>query len=109
MGRVWQPLNTAELETVVSAWDAKFVELPMSELFDLLLAAHFMLITPLVSLCCAKLATALHGKSEETLRKFFAIENDFSLEEEQQLRAANPWAYNDPMPAVTAATPAPAK
>ncbi|KAF4757984.1 suppressor of kinetochore protein mutant [Perkinsus olseni] len=37
----------------VSEWDDKFLELPEKELFDVMLAANFMDIKPLLELCCA--------------------------------------------------------
>jgi len=61
-------------------------------LFEIILAAHFMEITPLVDLGCKTVANMIKGKSAEEIRKVFNIQNDFTPEEEEQIRRENEWA-----------------
>ena len=73
-------------------WDANFVEVDQETLFELILAANYMDIKPLLDLTCAKVASMLKGKTPEQIRKQFNIANDFTPEEEEAVRAENKWA-----------------
>jgi len=61
-------------------------------LFELILAANYMDIKPLLDLTCAKVASMIKGKTPEQIRKTFNIQNDFTPEEEEAVRAENKWA-----------------
>ena len=76
---------------VVPEWDAAFVDLEQEALFELILAANFMDIKPLLDLTCAKVASMIKGKTPEQIRQVFNIVNDFSPEEEAQVREENKW------------------
>ena len=56
------------------------------------MGANYLDIPPLVDLACAKVASMIKGKTPEEIRKRFNIENDFSPEEEEAVRAENRWA-----------------
>ena len=86
-----QPLKTANLAEIVSAWDAAYVNVQQEMLFDLILAANYMDIKPLLDLTCAKVASMIKGKTPEEIRKTFNIENDFTPEEEASVREENKW------------------
>ena len=64
-------------------WDATFVEVDQETLFELILAANYMDLKPLLDLTCAKVASMLKGKTPEQIRKQFNIANDFTPEEEE--------------------------
>ena len=89
-----KPLVSKELsENGVDDWDAKFIELSnVDDLIDLVVAANFLDIESLVNLGCAKIATLIKGKSVEEIRDVFNIQNDFTPQEEAQLREENRWA-----------------
>ena len=87
-----KPLKSANMSEVVSEWDAKFVDIDQELLFELILAANYMDIKPLLDLTCAKVASMIKGKNPEQIRKTFGIENDFTPEEEEAVRAENKWA-----------------
>jgi S-phase kinase-associated protein 1 len=87
-----RPLKTNNIRDVVEEWDADFVEIEQDLLFEVILAANYMDIKPLLDLTCAKVATMLKGKSPEEIRKKFNIQNDFTPEEEEAVRAENKWA-----------------
>jgi len=77
---------------VVPKWDADFVDVDQELLFELILAANYMDIKPLLDLTCAKVASMIKGKTPEQIRKTFNITNDFTPEEEEAVRAENKWA-----------------
>ena len=67
-------------------WDANFIKVDNDDLFELILAANYMDIKPLLDLGCKTVAGMLKGKSPEDIRQMFNIENDFTPEEEEQIR-----------------------
>jgi len=87
-----KPLKSANMNDVVSQWDADFVDVDQELLFELILAANYMDIKPLLDLTCAKVASMIKGKTPEQIRKTFSIQNDFTPEEEEAVRAENKWA-----------------
>jgi len=87
-----KPLKSANMNEVVSQWDADFVDVDQELLFELILAANYMDIKPLLDLTCAKVASMIKGKTPEQIRKTFNITNDFTPEEEEAVRAENKWA-----------------
>ena len=89
-----KPLVSAKLtENNVDEWDAGFIELEkVDDIIDLVIAANFLDIESLVGLGCAKIATFIKGKSVEEIRDVFGIQNDFTPQEELQLREENKWA-----------------
>lgn len=87
-----RPLRSANMKEVVEEWDADFVDVDQEVLFELILAANYMDIKPLLDLTCAKVASMLKGKTPEEIRKKFNIQNDFTPEEEEAVRAENRWA-----------------
>mmetsp|Transcript_12899 Transcript_12899/g.17930 ORF Transcript_12899/g.17930 Transcript_12899/m.17930 type:complete len:101 (+) Transcript_12899:30-332(+) len=75
------------------SWDGEFVEqLDQKDLFELILVANFLDMKPLLALCCAKVACMIKGKNPDQIRGIFQIENDFTEEEEEAVRAENAWA-----------------
>lgn len=57
-----------------------------------MVAANFLDIEGLINLSCAKVASYIRGRSVEEIRELFGIENDFTPEEEAQIREENKWA-----------------
>src|SRR5437660_1312198 len=53
-----KPLRSTNLHDVTTSWYADFVDKELDPyIYDLLLAANFMDIKPLVELCCAKIGS----------------------------------------------------
>jgi S-phase kinase-associated protein 1 len=75
----------------VQEWYANFVYIDQEKLFELILAANFMDIKPLLDLTCAAVASLIKGKTPEEIRKTFNIVNDFTPEEEAAVREENKW------------------
>ncbi|KAF8093915.1 hypothetical protein N665_0374s0007 [Sinapis alba] len=62
-------------------------------LFDLINAANYLNIKNLFNLTCQTAADMITGKTVDEIRTFLNIENDFTPEEEAEMRAENQWAY----------------
>ncbi|KAI9092688.1 S-phase kinase-associated protein 1A-like protein [Phlyctochytrium arcticum] len=76
----------------IEEWDATFIQMGNEELFEIILAANYLDIKPLLDLGCKTVANMLKGKTPEQIRELFNIENDFTPEEEEQIRRENEWA-----------------
>ncbi|KAK9113270.1 hypothetical protein Scep_020789 [Stephania cephalantha] len=74
-------------------WDAEFVKVDQGTLFDLILAANYLNIKSLLDLTCQTVADMIKGKTPEEIRKTFNIKNDFTPEEEEEVRRENQWAF----------------
>ncbi|KAL6506696.1 SCF ubiquitin ligase complex protein SKP1b [Orobanche hederae] len=77
----------------LKAFDADFVKVDQGTLFDLILAANFLDIKSLLDLTCQTVADMMKGKTPEEIRKTFNIKNDFTPEEEEEVRRENQWAF----------------
>lgn len=91
MHDIEKPLKSSNMAEVVSEWDANFVKVEQDVLFELILAANYMDIKSLLDLTCAKVASMIKGKTPEQIRQTFNITNDFTPEEEAQVREENKW------------------
>ncbi|GMN28953.1 hypothetical protein TIFTF001_002234 [Ficus carica] len=74
-------------------WDAEFVKVDQATLFDLILAANYLNIKNLLDLTCQTVADMIKGKTPEEIRNTFNIRNDFTPEEEEDVRRENQWAF----------------
>jgi len=86
--------KTAKSEDEVKAWDAEFMKIDQATLFDLILAANYLDIKELLDLTCQTVANMIKGKTPEEIRKTFNIKNDFTPEEEEEVRRENQWAFD---------------
>ena len=43
-----RPLKSSNMRDIVSEWDANFIEIPTEELMDLVVAANFLIVQPLL-------------------------------------------------------------
>lgn len=73
--------------------DAEFVKLDNEELFELVLAANYLNVKGLLDLTCQAIADHIKDKSVEEVREIFNVQNDFTAEEEAQLRKDNAWSF----------------
>ncbi|ALC39670.1 skpB [Drosophila busckii] len=75
----------------ISSWDADFLKVDQGTLFELILAANYLNIQGLLDVTCKTCANMIKGKSLQDIRETFAIANDFSPAEEEQVRKENEW------------------
>ena len=54
-------------------------------------AANYLDIKPLLDLTCKTVANMIKNKSPDEIRSTFNIQNDFTPEEEEQVRKENEW------------------
>ena len=87
-----KPLSSTDLSQVVDQWHNEYINVDQEMLFELVMAANYLDVKPLLELSCAKVASLIKGKSIQEIRQFFQIENDFSPEEEEQVMQENKWA-----------------
>ncbi|XP_010450797.1 PREDICTED: SKP1-like protein 11 [Camelina sativa] len=83
------PISEEELKT----WDKQFMETDQSTIFDLILVANYLNIPSLLDLTCQTVADMITGKTPEQIRAHFNIKNDFTPEEEAEVRRENQWAF----------------
>jgi S-phase kinase-associated protein 1 len=76
----------------ISEWDKTFLKVEQDQLFEIILAANYMDIKDLLDLGCQTVANMIKGRSPEEIRETFNIQNDFTPEEEKQIRRENEWA-----------------
>ncbi|KAI0520364.1 hypothetical protein KFK09_007836 [Dendrobium nobile] len=80
-------------EEELKSWDSEFVKVDQATLYDLILAANYLNIKGLLDLTCQTVADMIKGKTPEEIRKTFNIKNDFTPEEEEEVRRENQWAF----------------
>ncbi|KAF9789901.1 S-phase kinase-associated protein 1A-like protein [Thelephora terrestris] len=78
--------------TDIGEWDRKFITVDHEMLFEIILAANYLDIKPLLDVGCKTIGNMVKGKSPEEVRKLFDIVNDFTPEEEAQIKKENEWA-----------------
>ncbi|CAI0413098.1 unnamed protein product [Linum tenue] len=74
-------------------WDTNFANVSPDTLYHLLLAANYLNIKDLLDLSCQTVADIIKGKKPEEIRQYFNIKNDFTKEEEEEIRRENQWAF----------------
>jgi S-phase kinase-associated protein 1 len=89
MTTIQTPLKSSKLEDLVQQWYADFVKVPKTLLFDLVAAANYMDIKPLLDLTCLAVSILIKGKSAAELRSMFNLSDELSHEEEAQMAQGN--------------------
>jgi S-phase kinase-associated protein 1 len=95
MRSIQTPLKSNKLEELVQEWYAEFVKVDKNLLFDLVAAANFMDIKPLLDLTCLAVSIMIKGKSAPELRQMFNISSDYTAEEQAQINRDNRWVENE--------------
>jgi len=103
MTPITTPLKSSKIEDLVQPWYADYVKLEQVLLFELVTAANFMDIKPLLDLTCLAVSVMIKGKSAEELRRIFNLSNEFTPEEEAQVKEENKWAEQPSNPPPAAA------
>ncbi|CAH2063457.1 unnamed protein product [Thlaspi arvense] len=81
-------------EEDLKKWDAEFMQIDQSTIFELILASNYLNIKSLLDLTCQTIADMISAcKNAEEIRQKFGIQNDFTPEEEEEVRKENQWAF----------------
>ena len=92
MEAIETPIQSPNMADFVSEWDAGYIDsIDQEMLFEIILVANHFDIPSLLDLGCAKVAAMITGKTPEEIRQTFNIVNDFTPEEEAQVREENKW------------------
>ncbi|KAJ9165938.1 hypothetical protein P3X46_020749 [Hevea brasiliensis] len=83
----------SSVDDELKAWDAEFVKVDQATLFDLILAANYLNIKSLLDHTCQTVADKIKGKTPEEIRTTFNIRDEFTPEEEEEVRRENQWAF----------------
>ncbi|KAL7496495.1 hypothetical protein ACHAWT_004716 [Skeletonema menzelii] len=90
------PFSTENLGEIVQKWYADFITLGVdhSLLTDIISAANFLGIQPLLKLAVLAMSININGKSPETLRPMFGISNNLNdSEQKTRVMEENEWAF----------------
>ncbi|XP_073111310.1 SKP1-like protein 1A [Elaeis guineensis] len=77
----------------IKSWDATYIDVHQTILYDILQAADYLEIKDLLDLACEQVANIIRGKHVEEIRNTFNIKNDFTVEEEKEIRKQHPWLF----------------
>ena len=90
-----RPLPSPNFKECVEEWDFNYIDINLDEIFEIILAANYLDIKPLLELSSAKVASILKGKTIDEIKQTFNITNDFTPEEEQQIIEENKWCMEN--------------
>jgi len=75
----------------ISEVDEAFIGNNVDTIFKIIEAANFLDIKPLLEMGCKKIANLIKGKSTAEMRTILSIENDFTPQEEADMKKENEW------------------
>lgn len=82
---------SAKKKPQMDDWDEEFVTVSNDLIFEMINAANYLAITKMLEMCCSKVADKIKGKSPEEIRTEFNIKNDFTPEEEEEIKRESEW------------------
>ncbi|XP_043707040.1 SKP1-like protein 1A [Telopea speciosissima] len=82
----------AEVEEL-KKWEAEYMDIDQQVLYELMLAANYLDIKGLLDIAAEKVASMIRGRTPEQIREVFNVKNDFTPEEEEEIRKKNSWAF----------------
>ncbi|ESQ30986.1 hypothetical protein EUTSA_v10012373mg, partial [Eutrema salsugineum] len=79
----------------LKSWDADFMKTDQSTIFGLMIAAHNLNIQSLLLLGCETVVDMISEcKTPEEIRELLNLENNYTPEEEAEVRRENSWAFD---------------
>ncbi|XP_004489074.1 SKP1-like protein 17 [Cicer arietinum] len=87
-------VSEEETKEAKEEFDVEFVKgLKSDDKFRLLQAASYLNMESLLQFFAKAIADEIENQSVEFVREYFHIENDFTPEEESEIRKQNEWAF----------------
>ena len=83
--------NQDMIPAEIPSWDSDFLNVSVTTLLDLNMAANYLDIKGLLALTLRTFANMMTGKTPEELRKTFNIEDDLTEAEKAQIMKENEW------------------
>lgn len=81
-----KPLPSADFKEATEEWNVEWIsQFSLEDNYEIIVAANYMDIKPLLDLSCARIAIEFKGKSIEEIREKFEIPIDMTDEEQQQI------------------------
>nr|ACS69067.1 pollen specific SKP1-like protein LSK3 [Lilium longiflorum] len=80
-------------DEALKQWDAELVNVDKGTLYQLILASNYLNVKGLLDLTCQTVADMMRGKNPEQIRDILNITNDYTPEEEEEVRKENRWAF----------------
>jgi S-phase kinase-associated protein 1 len=87
------PAAPAAASAPVGSARPKLADLDIKAMFETLTVANFLNCQPLVDAGIDEVVRRVRGKTPEEIRGLFNIENDFTAEEEAEIRRDSAWAF----------------
>jgi S-phase kinase-associated protein 1 len=89
-----KPLRTSDMADATTEWYANFVKSMENEpLFELILAANFMDISPLLDLTTAAVAIQFRdAKTPQDIARKFGITREYKEPDDKRIRELYPWS-----------------
>ncbi len=85
------PVKVENEKFVFSDWDTDFFKMDVKMLLSVVTASNYLDDKELLDMAIQTVADIIKDKTPEEIRKYFAIENDFTPEEEAVIRKENEW------------------
>ena len=73
-----KPLPKKDFKEIVDEFDYNYINIDTEKIFNLMLAANFLNIEPLINLTCAKISSLISGKKPEEIRRILGMGKDFN-------------------------------
>ncbi|KAL7718220.1 suppressor of kinetochore protein [Entamoeba marina] len=84
-------LDNTQQKSELTSWDNNFFDMDLQKLYELIIVANVLDVQQLLDLGCKYIANLIKGKSVEELRSTFGIVNDFTKDEEEEIKQKNKW------------------
>lgn len=92
---VEKPLKTVNMEELIQEWYFRFISVEPETLCEIVLAANYMDIKPLLDLTCATLASIVKGKTPDEIHSIFDIKSDLTPEDIEKVKSDIVWVDSD--------------
>lgn len=100
-------VKASELKTIIEYYKScemgrekqycykELMHLPLNDLIQLLYAANYLHMKPLLDICCELVSNHIDGRTQEYIRDAFHITDKFTPEQEEQLKVEHNWAFSN--------------